>query len=86
MQEFTEIYERLQRVDSALRFAMEQLDAIRALEHHTPESGWTPLRSMSMRAGSMSHALSQARVALPGFLDYAYRKSLADQRHVEDVA
>lgn len=86
MQQYTEIYERLKRVDSALRFAMEQLDAIRTLEQHTPSPGWTPLHSMRMRAGGLKQAISHARVTLPGFLDYAYHKYVAEQHHVEDVA
>ena len=86
MQQYTEIYERLKRVDSALRFAMDQLDAIRTLEQHTPSPGWTPLHSMRMRAGGLKKAISQARITLPGFLDYAYHKYLAEQHHAEDVA
>lgn len=86
MQQYTEIYERLQRVENALRFAMEELDAIRTLEQHTPTTGWTPLHSMTMRAGGLKRAISQARTTLPGFLDYAYRKYLAEQHHAEDVA
>lgn len=86
MQQYTEIYERLKRVDSALRFAMDELDAIRTLEQHTPTTGWTPLHSIIMRAGGLKKAISQARTTLPGFLDYSYRKYLAEQHHAEDVA
>lgn len=86
MLQYTEIYERLRRVDNALRFAMEELEAIRTLEQHTPSPGWTPLHSMRMRAGGLKKAISQARTTLPGFLDYAYRKYIAEQHHTEEVA